>query len=624
MGRSPLAPPAPGSGTRSCVESAFTPAETARADKPRPPRRPAGAVCHPLRPSRRPVHALLRRDVGAVLVLRHAGPAGLLHDQGLPEVPATATPTRSTGPTRRWSTWRRSSAACWPTGCWAPRRAVILGGLLMAAGHLLMTVQNSLGFFTALALLICGNGFFKPNISTIVGSLYPPGSPKRDGGFTIFYMGINLGAAMSPAAVRLRRRDLRLALGFGLATIGMLVGVAVFVAPTLPDAVADRGHRGGDRRRAVDLPSRHTFSIGVNVFVGLSLLLAGGWHAWPWAAGRCRPGPGPRPTAERLHARCWAPFRAEWLVYLGTAVAVVGFVLLVSGFGRSSTADNRPMSLISDKAIDGLAAQPQRLGPRCWPWWPRRASRPASAGAVPGRPGGLRLRGPRDLPPRPHRPAPDVRGAVLTFFSMLFWSFFEQAGSSLNNFTDRNVDRVVGPPHRHRGRGGPDHPHPAHPETTRLPQRPGDVHARRAGPAPQPAPGRARRTPISEIDWKVTPDDVGMGIANRDDEIPASTFQSVNPLYILIFGLVFTALWTFLGRRGWEPEHDGQVRPGPVATGPGLRGLLVRHHRPTPRHGRLGVALAGLPAAHHRRAVPLAGGAVDGHPALAAPGWSAR
>src|SRR5687767_6348482 len=66
------------------------------------------------------------------------------------------------------------------------RRAVVLGGVLMAAGHLLMTVENTTAFFGALALLIAGNGFFKPNISTIVGKLYPEGSPKRDGGFTIF------------------------------------------------------------------------------------------------------------------------------------------------------------------------------------------------------------------------------------------------------------------------------------------------------------------------------------------------------------------------------------------------------------------------------------------------------
>ena len=72
----------------------------------------------------------------------------------------------------------------------------------MAAGHLLMTVQTELAFFGALALLIAGNGFFKPNISTIVGSLYPPGSVKRDGGFTVFYMGINLGAALAPLPIK--------------------------------------------------------------------------------------------------------------------------------------------------------------------------------------------------------------------------------------------------------------------------------------------------------------------------------------------------------------------------------------------------------------------------------------
>ena len=69
------------------------------------------------------------------------------------------------------------------------RRAVVLGGLLMAAGHLMMSAENDVAFFLALALLIVGNGFFKPNISTMVGSLYPQGSPKRDTGFTIFYMG---------------------------------------------------------------------------------------------------------------------------------------------------------------------------------------------------------------------------------------------------------------------------------------------------------------------------------------------------------------------------------------------------------------------------------------------------
>jgi POT family proton-dependent oligopeptide transporter len=99
------------------------------------------------------------------------------------------------------------------------RRAVVLGGILMAAGHLTMTIESNWAFFTALALLICGNGFFKPNISTIVGSLYPPGSRKRDGGFTIFYIGINLGAAMSPLLCGYIGETYGWHYGFGLATI---------------------------------------------------------------------------------------------------------------------------------------------------------------------------------------------------------------------------------------------------------------------------------------------------------------------------------------------------------------------------------------------------------------------
>jgi POT family proton-dependent oligopeptide transporter len=78
------------------------------------------------------------------------------------------------------------------------RLAVIWGGILMAAGHLLMTIEQEWALYGALGLLIVGNGFFKPNISTMVGSLYPRGSSRRDAGFTIFYMGINLGAALAP------------------------------------------------------------------------------------------------------------------------------------------------------------------------------------------------------------------------------------------------------------------------------------------------------------------------------------------------------------------------------------------------------------------------------------------
>ena len=113
------------------------------------------------------------------------------------------------------------------------RTSVVIGGLLMSAGHLLMTIETDLWFFTALGLLIAGNGFFKPNISSMVGTLYPPGSPKRDGGFTLFYIGINLGAATAPLLCGYIGETQGWHRGFGLATIGMLLGTAIFVAPTI-------------------------------------------------------------------------------------------------------------------------------------------------------------------------------------------------------------------------------------------------------------------------------------------------------------------------------------------------------------------------------------------------------
>jgi POT family proton-dependent oligopeptide transporter len=80
------------------------------------------------------------------------------------------------------------------------RRSIVLGGVVMAAGCFLLVVRNQDTFLLGLALLIVGNGLFKPNISSLVGKLYAPGDPRRDGGFTIFYMGINIGALLAPIA----------------------------------------------------------------------------------------------------------------------------------------------------------------------------------------------------------------------------------------------------------------------------------------------------------------------------------------------------------------------------------------------------------------------------------------
>ncbi len=107
------------------------------------------------------------------------------------------------------------------------RRAVILGAVLMAVGHFLMAVESL--FFVALLFLILGNGAFKPNISTQVGSLYPPGDPRRDRAFTIFYMGINLGAFFSPLVCGTLGQRLGWHYGFGAAGVGMVAGLCLYL-----------------------------------------------------------------------------------------------------------------------------------------------------------------------------------------------------------------------------------------------------------------------------------------------------------------------------------------------------------------------------------------------------------
>tara|TARA_Y100000739_G_scaffold218452_1_gene215861 strand:- start:547 stop:2214 length:1668 start_codon:yes stop_codon:yes gene_type:complete len=108
------------------------------------------------------------------------------------------------------------------------RKAVIWGGILMALGHFFMAIPTDFFFYGALAMLIAGNGFFKPNISSLVGSLYKKNDIRRDSGFTIFYMGINLGAAVAPILCGYLGNKFGWHYGFGLAGLGMLAGIIVF------------------------------------------------------------------------------------------------------------------------------------------------------------------------------------------------------------------------------------------------------------------------------------------------------------------------------------------------------------------------------------------------------------
>ena len=108
------------------------------------------------------------------------------------------------------------------------RRTVVVGGVLMAIGHFIMAFEN--WFFVALLFLIVGNGAFKPNISTQVGNLYAKSDGRRDGAFTIFYMGINLGAFLTNLVCGTLAAVYGWHYGFGAAGVGMCIGLVIYLA----------------------------------------------------------------------------------------------------------------------------------------------------------------------------------------------------------------------------------------------------------------------------------------------------------------------------------------------------------------------------------------------------------
>jgi POT family proton-dependent oligopeptide transporter len=436
------------------------------------------------------------------------------------------------------------------------RRAVVLGGLLMAAGHLLMTIEHKYAFFTALALLICGNGFFKPNISTIVGSLYPRGSGKRDAGFTIFYIGINLGAALAPLLCGYVGETYGWHYGFGLATIGMLIGVAIFVAPTRLTQILIFLGAAAALASMIFFGLKDKVMLIANAPVAVALLAAGliatfavGKGGLPDFAGRppkpfscedCAQSLEGNPPGARVSCpKCGREqvvraHHAPWTVpavYLGVLLAVPILAVLVQRneiAGYALTAFGLlALATIFFSALASGKVERERL----------------------------------------------FVVLILMFFSMLFWAFFEQAGSSVNNFTDRNIDRVVSDTTFTKDQVGqtlqikanqalvglkrPDGTIVSLTEIDRLNEefRKSNEQAFLAGERPT-------------IPWTVLPEHVGHKYAGT--ELKASVFQAVNPVCIMIFGLIFSAIWGYLGRRGWEPSTPVKFALGLAQLGLGF------------------------------------------------------
>lgn len=236
------------------------------------------------------------------------------------------------------------------------RKAVLAGGVLIAIGHLLIALLEGPqgeqgtylnGFYAGLAFIIVGTGFLKANISVLVGQLYPRDDVRRDGAFSIFYMGINLGAFIGPLLVGYLGERVGWSWGFGAAGVGMLLGLVVFV-----------------------LFRRELYTAGAPADPAL------------------------------LRARTSLGLSREWLIYAGSLVAVAVAWLLIRDEGVVGTL------LLACFGITFLYIFYRALF---------------------------------TLPKvERHR---IFAALYLIALCPLFWALFEQAGSSLNVFTDERVDR---------------------------------------------------------------------------------------------------------------------------------------------------------------------------------------
>jgi|SRR5579871_4360764 len=237
------------------------------------------------------------------------------------------------------------------------RRAVLYGGILISAGQFCLVAPGLLLFYLGLVLLILGTGLLKPNVSTIVGQLYSQGDVRRDSGFSIFYMGINIGALISPLACGWIGQPPHWRWGFGLAGIGMIAGLIQYV-----------------------LGWKHLGTAGLD------------------------PVPAANPEEDRRQKR-----RALWAALFGLAILVA-----LGALGTAGTVTITPEA-ISDAF--GIILIVVSVGIFGWLIFGRGWS--------------------------PVERKRSVAILVLFIASALFWSAFEQAGSSLNLFAERSTNRNV-------------------------------------------------------------------------------------------------------------------------------------------------------------------------------------
>jgi proton-dependent oligopeptide transporter, POT family len=308
------------------------------------------------------------------------------------------------------------------------RRSLVVGGIIIAIGHFLLVFDNMTTFYAGLICVVIGTGFFKPNVSTMVGQLYNEGDPRRDAGFTIFYSCFNFGAFLAPLVCGYLAEDSRYGwhLGFGAAGVGMVLGLIVYLLGRdkyLPGIGLAPDHRR-DAETAAEIGELGIPSYGRNAAFGAI---------------------GGALIAIAASSKTWLAIGlAGWLFTLSGAMSlaygvIIGAAFTVALLGTSGDERKRVWALV-----------------------------------------------------------------MVSTFVMFFWLVFEQAGSSLTLFADRDTDLTRG----------------------------------------------------ASL--------FGM------DRIPASWFQSIQPLCIILLGPFAGWFWTMLNKRNREPATSMKMAFGLFLAGLGF------------------------------------------------------
>jgi POT family proton-dependent oligopeptide transporter len=355
---------------------------------------------------------------------------------------------------------------------WGQKKAVFVGGCIIAAGHFSMAVPTTTFFFIGLALIVIGTGLLKPNVSSMVGDIYPEGGARRDAGFSIFYMGINLGAILGPLLCGLLGEGYNWHYGFSLAGFGMVLGLISY-------KIGDKYLEGAgelDENFTEEQVSRKSKIFYTVSSILIAIVVVFGFLQSSGA------------IDVALDAL------AQNLGIVAVIITLLFFAYIIF-FGGHNTEEKK------------------RLGVIFW----------------------------------------------LFILAALFWSGFEQAGSSLNLFASDLTERAVGPNSFLGGYGAF--------LVTFIIALPIGYYVLKAfrrddlwGMAKFALVASAIGL-IGFLYWVFS--QVGNGWI-----IPASTLQLINPTFIVIFAPIFGFMWTWLASRNANPSI-------PVKFGLGLFGLAA-------------------------------------------------